>query len=286
MYSITEVQGIVLDQLTDFPNACAVSDTQILLDPASGATMNLDTLLGILYSAPAPYHDEIIADYVQQLTSRIHSLPATMEHLDRRQVLSGITKLIYPEGALPEYQDPSPLTPGLVTTWALVDGDALAVMPSEELLAHATEDELDAQALARVRAYARGVRKTRELGGVLLNGGRQTSSILLYLDDCADALKIPRSEHGYFVAIPDRWHVVIVPATNNDMLLPMIELVAGTFASSEQPFTYFVYHWIDGTMHPLLTDRGFSLTPELEALHGPIEDWDYSEGYWGDAYSA
>lgn len=287
MLSITEIQTAVLTHLTDYPDARFVTDTQLILDPAAGGgIMNLDTLLGLLSQAPAPYHEEVIEDFVTKLVTARATVPAAVEKLDRRQVLAGVTQLVYPEGSLPGHQKPVALTAGLVATWALVDGETLAVMPPEKFLAHATEEELTQRARARVRAYARGVRTTHELGGVFLTGGRQTSSIALFIDDCAKAIGLPRCEHGYLVAIPDRWHTIIIPATEIERLLPLVEVATGTYAHSEQPMSWFIHHWHEGRLKPVLTDRGLTAPPALEALHGPISHWNLEEDYWSGFYSA
>lgn len=291
MYSLQEIQDLVLGHLIDFPDALFISDTELVLDPEVATILNLNALLGMLHQSPEPYHEEIIADYVHQLInamsmSSMSRSPAGMLDLDRRQVLGEVTRLIFPAGTVGDVQDPAPVAEGLESAWALADGDTLAVVPAENFLAYATGEELHAKARARVRSYARGLRVERSLGGVLLTGGRQTSSVLLYLEACAKAIKLPPCEHGYLVAVPDQWHTVIVPADDIEVLLPMFEFVLGTFARSDKPFTYFIYHWLNGQMRPLFTDRGVTATPELVDLHGPSDQWPVTEEFWGDRYPA
>lgn len=286
MYSLPQIQDIVLSHLTDFPDALFLSDTELVLDPGVGSILNLEGLLGMLHRSPVPYHDEVIADYVRQLITTMLSMPAKTDALDRRTVLGGVTKLIIPTVAMERIQEPEPLAEGLASAWALASGDTLTILQSEKFLAQATEEELDARARAKVKAYARGLRVERVLGGVLLRGGRQTSSVLLYLDACAKAIKLPPCEHGYIVAVPDQWHTVIIPADDIDLLLPMFDLVLDTYARSDKPFTYFLYHWLDGRMRPIFTDRGVTATPELANLHGPSHLWPVTEEFWGDEYSA
>lgn len=281
---IHTIQALILVRLDAFPNARFITDTQLVLDPATETVMNIQTLLSMLDETPEPYHHEVIDQFVGALTRSITELPGEVAALDRREILGSVTRLIYPEGALPDVQTPQPLAPGLVTTWSLVNEDTLAVMPSERLTAHASEEEMDQAARAKVRAYARGLNVLHELGGVMLRGGRQTTSVALYIDDCARALKLPRCSHGYFVSVPDRTHCIIVPATKIGSLLPMMEVTLGTFLHSEQQFGPFIYHWIDGQWHALVTDEGLTPTPELLALHGPVDLWQQDEDYWdGDA---
>lgn len=281
---IHNIQKLILERLHAFPDARFVTDTQLVLDPGTGTLMSIETLLGMLEEIAEPYHHEVIDQFVGALTRSITQLPAEADTLDRREVLGSVTRLIYPEDVLPDVQNPQPLAPGLVTAWALAHEDTLAVMPPEKLTAHATEEDMDRAARARVRAYARGLTVVRELGGVLLHGGRQTTSVALYVDDCVRAVKLSRCAHGYFVSVPDRTHCIIVPATKIASLLPMMEVTVGTFLNSAQQFSPFIYHWIDGTWHALVTDAGVTPTPELLALHGPVDLWDQDEDYWdGDA---
>lgn len=281
---IHTIQALILERLDSFPDARFVTDTQLVLDPATGTLMNIETLLGMLDKVAEPYHHEVVDQFVGALTRNIADLPAELDTLDRREVLGSVTRLIYPEDVLPDVQNPQPLAPGLVATWALSNENPLAVMPPEKLTAHATEEDMDRAARAKVRAYARGLTVVRELGGVLLSGGRQTTSVALYIDDCARAVKLPRCSHGYFVSVPDRTHCIIVPATKIGSLLPMMEVTVGTFLNSTQQFSPFIYHWIDGSWHALVTDAGVTPTPELLKLHGPIDLWQQDEDYWdGDA---
>lgn len=283
---IPVLQDLILGNLPHFPDARFVTDTQLVLDPAQGTVLNINTLLEMLDDVPEPYHHEVIDHFVGALTRTIDSLSEEMAQLDRRQILGSVTRLIYPVDVLGEPHDPAPLARGLVTSWSLVNEDTLAVMPSDRLLAHVTEEEMDRAARKKIRAYARGLTVIHEWGGVLLTGGRQTTSVALYIDDCARAVHLDRCAHGYFVAVPDRRHCVIIPATEVDSLIPLLELVIGTHLHAEQPFCPYIYHWVDGEMSVLFSDLGLTPSPELLELHGPVDNWLPGADYFDDDDSA
>lgn len=270
---LPQLHALVMDCLTDFPDARFITDTQLLLDPVMSTVLNIETLLSLLDDVPDPYHHEVVDQFVGALTRNLTALPAAMARLDRRQILGSVTRLIYPGAGLPPIHTPQALAPGLTTAWALAMGDTLAVVPAEQLTAHVGVDELDHASQARIRAYARGVQSERAVGGVLLSGGRQTTSVALYIDACARAVSLRRSSHGYFVAVPDRSHCIIVPATEVGSLGPMIGLSSRIFRASEQKFSPFIYHWVKGRWHGLVTESGLTPTPELLALHGPVDRW-------------
>ena len=282
---LTDIHAAVLTHLRDYPEARFVTDTQLVLDPATGAVMNLDHLLSMLRQNPAAYRDEIIEHFVTGLTAAMSQADDYDEPLDRRTARSATTTLIFPEGSLMNWHTPAPLARGLSTHYSLVDGDALATMPADRFLAHASAGDLEESSRRRVRTYARNrVSVTHEMGGVLLNGGRQTSSIALFIEDCAKILGLERCAEGYFVAVPDSEHCAIIPAQLNDMLLPLFELTLGTYTGAEQPFVPYIFHVRAGEWSSVIDDRGLCPSDYLIGLHGPAEEWALNEGFWEGSY--
>lgn len=277
-----------LDRLTaHFPEARFVDDTELVLDPDRGAVASLNTLLTIISKNDECYEEEILDDYWGTL------LPALLEsceaegdrlQLDRRRVLAGITKMIYPINSQPEFVDGIPLTRDLMIVYALRENDAIRLMP----LSHFTDvvdlEILDAAANAKIKAYSRGLEIIREMGGVIIHGRKQTPSIALVIDACTKNLKLTPCEHGYFVAMPTREHLAIIPATRADMFMPLVELTLGTFQGGDQPLVPWIYHVQDGHFEEVLGPEGVDLTDELLSLHGPFEEWPHAEDYWDTAY--
>lgn len=270
----TDLQARVLSRLTDYPNACFLTDTQVILDPAEGTVLNLTTLLELLDARPDHVAaDTVIDDYLTAVTRAKDAYSDGTRHLGAREILSRVTRLVFPAGGLPQTFGGVDYAPGLCTAWGLHDGDAVAAMPAEHLTHAVSMEEMERAARAKIRAYARGVSTERFFGGVIAAGGRQTSSLGLYPDFCARAVKLRRSNTGYFVAIPDVEHVLIVPADDLEVLVDMVSASFGYFAHASKPVSWFLYHHWDGQLTPLISDRGLTPSFELEMIHGPVSTW-------------
>lgn len=249
--TIDQIHAAILSHLDRYPDARFLSDTQLVLDPAAGNVMNIQTLLDIISAHPGTDPAVVIDDYV---TALLRATDAAEEGLDRRTVLAGATRLLYPADSAPDWLTLTPLVDGLDAGWAIADGDAIATMPAEQILAHATEAELHERARYRIRAYARGVRTKKFLGGVVLEGGRQTSSIPLYLEDCAPNIGLPHSDAGYFIALPDVCSIAIIPATSLHLASALRQSAEGVFLAASKPLTPHLYHWYEGSLNSLGTE--------------------------------
>lgn len=273
------LQDLVLQRLTAFPNACFVTDTQVVLDPAEGSILNLDTLIDLLrHRNPDVAAEAVIDHYVSSLTQACDTYVQGATHLPRREILGKLTRLVFPEQSLPSEIEPDYLAPGLVTAWGLFNGETVATMPKHVLSGAMSDADMERAAKTRIRAYARGVRVEKFFDGVLLSGGRQTSSIGLYPDFCAKALKLSRSEAGWFVALPSAEHALIVPVDDPSILVDMAAASFELFASSPKALSWSIFHHLDGELHPLLSDQGLTPTFELELLHGPVATWPILDG--------
>ncbi|MGP6173778.1 hypothetical protein [Corynebacterium sp. A21] len=283
---LERIRNIILQKvLPHFPEARYITDTQIVLDSASGAVMNLDNLLRIIESNDESFEDEIISDYARTMAPMMAAGAAGHFPLDRRTILGSVTKMIYPAGSMPAYADPIALTNSLEYVYALHENDVIQAHPLSRLMEFVSREELDAAAHAKLRAYARGVRVIREMGGVILDGRKQTPSIAFCIEDCAKALKLPKCELGWFVAVPARNILVILPASDPAMILPLAELCAGTNMDHPAPMTPSIFYVQNGQFHELLGAAGPDIPRELLDLHGPFESWPVAEGYWEGSYS-
>lgn len=280
------IRNIILNRvLQDFPEARFITDTQIVLDVATGGVMNLDNLLSIIESNDEKFEDQIIADYLKSMGQALKVGLVGEPELDRRRILGSVTKMIYPAGAMPNHAEPIPLTDTLEYVYALHEDDMTMAQPLSKLTPHVSREELDAAAHAKLKAYARSVSVVREMGGVLLKDRKQTPSIALCIEECARVLKLPKCEHGWLVAMPTRSSLTIVPATNAAMFLALVELNTSTHVQAPDPLSPWIYYVKDGVFHELLGPGKMNLPQELRELHGPFDDWPVVEDYWGEAYA-
>ncbi len=272
-----------------FPESRFIDDTELLLDAATGAQASIHKLLSMLENHAEELEGEILDDFWGSL------LPVMAEAkkseggrlpLDRRRVLATVTKIVQRADTLPDFLDGFPFTDDLVFTYVLRENETNQMVPLSHLTEFVDLEILDAAANAKIKAYSRGLDIVREMGGVIVHGFRQTPSIALLIDDCRRNLKLDRCEHGYFVSMPSRRHVAIVPATQASMILAMVEMTVGTFEAAEERLVPWIYHVKDGHFHELVGYEGFVLNDDLLALHGPIEEWEMVEGYWGNHYAA
>lgn len=228
---------------------------------------------------------EIIDDYLSQMDRMLAVGLEGEPKLDRRSILGSVTKMIYPTGSMPDYIEPIPLTGTLEYVYALHENDMALAQPLSKLTQHVAQEKLDLTAHAKLKAYARGVSVIREMGGVILEGRKQTPSIAFCIDVCAKMLKLPKCRDGWFVAVPARSMVVIIPATNASMLVPLVELGTSIHVQAPDPLSPWVYYVNDGTFQEILGPGGVDVPSELLALHGPFEDWPVQEGYWEGNYA-
>ncbi|GAB3699287.1 hypothetical protein GCM10027595_13680 [Corynebacterium nasicanis] len=286
---LARIQELSLARLAElFPHARFIDDTEIILDAGIGATADITNLLTLLEKNDALLEEEILEHFWGSLlpAMRDASEGRCVPQLERREVLATVTKVVHHRDALPDFCEGFPVAEELIFVYALRVDEILQVMPLSLLTDLVDLEVLDAAANAKIKAYSRGLDVIREMGGVLVRGLRQTPSIALLIDDCARNLKLTPCDEGYFVAVPTREHVAIVPATRADMLLPLVELTLGTYAQGEaQPLVPWVYHVRQGHFHQLFGPQGVTLNDELRALHGPFAAWPLEEGYWGDNYS-
>ncbi|MDO5669410.1 MAG: hypothetical protein Q4G50_05355 [Corynebacterium sp.] len=286
---LTRIHNECLARLAElYPNARFLDDTEIILDAAAGAQASIHKLLSMLERNDEELEGEILDHFWGSLLTPIAEArngPGSRLPLDRRRVLSTVTKVVHRIDTLPDFLDGFPFTDDLVFTYVLRENETNQMVPLSHLTEIVDLEILDAAANAKIKAYSRGLDIVREMGGVIVHGFRQTPSIALLIDDCRRNLKLNKCEHGYFVSMPTRKHVVIVPATHASMILAMVEMTAGTFQNAEEPLVPWIYHVKDGHFHELVGYEGFVLNDDLLALHGPVEDWEVVEGYWGNFYA-
>lgn len=286
---LTRIQNESLARLSVlYPDARFLDDTEIILDAADGAQASIHKLLFMLESNDEELEGEIIDHFWNSLLVPIAEAKDNPEQglqLDRRRVLASVTKIIHRVDSLPEFLDGIPFTDDLMFVYVLRENETNRMVPLARLTELVDLEILDAAANAKIKAYSRGLDIVREMGGVLVHGLRQTPSIALLIDDCRRNLKLDPCEHGYFVSMPSRKHVAIVPATHASMFLALVETTLGTFETADEPLDPWVYHVQDGHFHQLIGPQGIVLNDELLALHGPFEDWNLVEGYWGGLYS-
>ncbi|MDO5511644.1 hypothetical protein [Corynebacterium sp.] len=286
---LSRIHDECLTRLTPhFPDARFLDDTEIILDATTGATADISRLLGMIEDNDDAVEDEVIDYYWGTLLGPVREATGNPDglRLDRRRVLATVTKVVHRIDALPGDVDGFPFTEDLMFVYALRENDAIRLLPLRQLTELVDLEVLDAAANATIEAYSRGPEVLREMGGVMVRGLKQTPSIALLVDACRKNLQLDPCEHGYFVSMPTREHVFIVPATQASMFLALIECTAGTFSGSKEPLSPSIFHVQQGHFHEVIGPRGVQLNDVLLDLHGPIEEWPLEENYWDGCYAA